>query len=62
MSDVLQVSESIFPTLEAPETAPAPSFDLANPKLTFVDLFPENFFSLEGLQVICRRGRRPRLP
>jgi hypothetical protein len=42
-----------------PETAPAPTFDLDNPKLTFVNLFPENFFSLEGLQLIVDEGGGP---
>jgi hypothetical protein len=42
----------IAPTLEIPEEAPRPGFDLANPDLSIVDIFPENFFSLEGLQSI----------
>ena len=42
----------IAPTLDVPDKAPPPSFDLTNPDLTFVDLFPENFYSLEGLQAI----------
>jgi hypothetical protein len=57
--DSLSTRNGIAPTLEIPDSAPAPSFDLANPDLNFVDLFPENFFSLEGLQVIVDEGGGP---
>lgn len=42
----------LAPTLEIPNGAPMPHFDLENPDLTWMDLFPENFFSMDGLQGI----------
>ena len=56
MSESPVLSNEIAPTLAAPEKAPIPSFDLGNPNLNFVDLFPENLFSLDGLQVIVDQG------
>lgn len=38
------------PTLEVPENAPALTVDPSNEALSFDDLFPENFFSMESLQ------------
>jgi hypothetical protein len=48
----LTKSNPIAPTLDVPRAAPEPQFDLADPDLNFADVFPENFFSLEGLQTI----------
>lgn len=42
----------IAPMLEVPAEAPKPAFDLDNPDLSIMDVFPENFFSMEGLQAI----------
>jgi hypothetical protein len=50
-SDVVKVSP-IAPTMEIPMEAPKPGFDLGNPDLSIIDLFPENFFSMDGLQAI----------
>lgn len=59
MTDLTTKINDIAPTLDAPENAPLPNFDLTNPNLNFVDLFPENFFSMDGLQVIVDEGGGP---
>jgi len=38
------------PTLAVPDNAPPLSVDVANPHLSLDDLFPENFFSMAGLE------------
>lgn len=41
---------SFAPTLDVPDTAPVLTVDVANPGLTFDDLLPANFISMEGLE------------
>lgn len=38
------------PTLDVPDKAPAPKMDLTNPLLSFDDVLPSNYFSMERLQ------------
>ena len=50
------------PTIDVPNDAPIMTFDPQNEALSYDDLFPENFFSMESLQVWCNeRGAESRL-
>lgn len=39
------------PIYEVPADAPKPPMDLANPHLSFDDVLPSNYFSMEDLQI-----------
>ena len=39
------------PINEVPSKAPTPQMDLGNPNLSYDDVLPSNFFSMEDLQV-----------
>lgn len=50
------------PTLDVPENAPPLPVDVQSEALSFDDLFPENFFSMEALQAwLNERGAESRL-
>ncbi|MCO5190741.1 MAG: hypothetical protein M9918_21460 [Anaerolineae bacterium] len=38
------------PRYDVPTVAPKPQFDLSDPNLSFDDVLPSNYFSMEGLQ------------
>lgn len=50
------------PVNEVPERAPAPKMDLFNPNLSFDDVLPSNYFSMERLQEwLDERGAESRV-
>jgi hypothetical protein len=50
------------PTNDVPDKAPAPKFDPTNPNLTFEDVQPSNYFSMESLQEwLDERGGESRI-
>lgn len=50
MSKTALVAPSFLPVNDVPEKAPAPKMDLTNPDLSFDDVLPSNYFSMERLQ------------
>ena len=49
------------PTFEVPDKAPTMPIDTSNPNISFDDLFPENFFSMDALQHwLAERGAESR--
>lgn len=50
------------PTLEVPNEAPALKIDVTNPDLTFDDVLPRNYFSMERLEEwLAERGAESRI-
>jgi hypothetical protein len=56
------VVASFHPINDVPDKAPAPKFDPGNPNLTFDDVQPANYFSMESLeQWLEERGAESRI-
>jgi hypothetical protein len=49
-----ETAVTFFPINDVPSKAPAPLLDLSNPNLSFDDLFPSNYFSMEDLDAWLR--------
>lgn len=53
---------SFHPVNDVPDKAPAPSMDLSNPHLSFDDVLPANYFSMERVQEwLGERGAESRV-
>ena len=49
---------SFHPTNDVPDKPPIPQMDLDNPNLSFDDVLPSNYYSMEDLQIwLDERGR-----
>lgn len=56
------VEAAFYPVNEVPDKAPTPKFDPGNPNLTFDDVQPSNYFSMEALeQWLGERGAEARV-
>lgn len=53
---------SFHPVNDVPDKAPVPKFDPSNPNLTFDDVQPANYFSMEALEEwLTERGAEARI-
>ncbi len=56
------VLASFYPVNDVPDKAPPPKFDPSNPNLTFDDVQPSNYFSMEALEEwLAERGAESRI-